>query len=76
MNSLLIIFIAGLILLGLALFAWFLIWMPIRTGSAGYSGISIEKKANPRKFLLTLIGNILGLILVFVILIIALIKSQ
>ena len=76
MNSLLKIFIAGLTLLVLAFFGWFLVWLPIRTGSAGYSGISIERKENPKKFWLTIIGNILALIFVFCILIVALIRSQ
>jgi len=76
MNNLFEICFAGFILLGLAFFGWLLIWLPIRTGSAGYSGISIERKDNPKKFWMTIIGNLLGLIFVFGTLIIALIKNQ
>jgi hypothetical protein len=43
---------------GIAFFGRFLIWKPLITGSAGYSGISIEKNSNPIKFWLTIVFNL------------------
>jgi len=76
MDVLVKILIAGFVMLVLAFFGWFLVWLPIRTGSAGYSGISIERKYNPKKFWLTVISNILGILFVFGILIISLVRNQ
>jgi hypothetical protein len=60
---------------GIVFFGWLLIWKPLITGSAGYSGISIERNSNPIKFWLTVLSNIAGITFVAVIMFLAFLKG-